>query len=75
MDSSGPAFDLGVEYRKTGERYVRVTVLLAAVLFLIAIGQRFKIREVRYAVNTVAGVFLVYALILFAGYPHLWVGA
>lgn len=68
------AFDLGVEYRKTGERYVRVTVFLAAVLFLIAIGQRFKIRGVRYAVNTIAGVFLVYALILFAGYPHLWGG-
>ncbi len=56
------AFDLGVEYRKTGEHYVRVTVILAAVLFLIAIGQRFKIRGVRYAVNVVAGVLLVYAL-------------
>ncbi len=68
------AFDLGVEYRKTGEHYVRVTVLLAAVLFLIAIGQRFKIRGVRYAVNIVAGVLLVYALYLFAIYPHIWAG-
>ena len=56
------AFDLGVEYRATGEHYVRVTVILAAVLFLIAIGQRFKVRGVRYSVNIVAGVFLVYAL-------------
>ena len=69
------AFDLGVEYRETGERYVRVTVILAAVLFLIAIGQRFKIRGVRYAVNIVAGVFLVYAMFLFFIYPHLWGGA
>lgn len=69
------AFDLGVEYRKTGERYVRVTVILAAVLFLIAIGQRFKIRGVRYAVNVVAGVLLVYAMFLFFIYPHLWGGA
>ena len=69
------AFDLGVEFRKTGEKYVRVTVFLAAVLFLIAIGQRFKIRGVRYAVNIVAGVFLVYAMILFIVYPHLWGGA
>jgi hypothetical protein len=69
------AFDLGVEYRKTGEHYVRVTVILAAVLFLIAIGQRFKIRGVRYAVNIVAGVFLLYALYLIASYPHIWGGA
>jgi hypothetical protein len=66
------AFDLGVENRGTGEDYVRVTVILAAVLFLIAIGQRFKIRGVRYSVNIIAGVFLVYALILIATYPHLY---
>ena len=68
------AFDLGVGNRGTGEDYVRVTVILAAVLFLIAIGQRFKIRGVRYAVNIIAGVFLVYALILIATYPHLYTG-
>ena len=51
------AFDLGVDYRATGEHYVRITVVLAAVLFLIAIGQRFKVRGVRYAVNIVAGIF------------------
>ncbi len=50
---------------------MRITVVLAAVLFLIAIGQRFKIRGVRYAVNIVAGIFLVYSLYLFAIYPHL----
>jgi hypothetical protein len=65
------AFDLGVEYRATGEHYVRITVVLAAVLFLIAIGQRFKVRGVRYAVNIIAGIFLVYCLYLFAIYPHL----
>jgi len=32
----------GVESRDRAEHYVRVTVLLAAVLFLIALGQRFK---------------------------------
>ena len=65
------AFDLGVSTRATAEKYVRITVVLAAVLFLIAIGQRFKIRGVRYAVNIVAGVFLVYSLYLFLIYPHL----
>ena len=66
------AFDLGVAYRDTGEHYVRITVVLAAVLFLIAIGQRFKVRGVRYSVNIVAGVFLVYSLYLFVIYPHLF---
>ena len=65
------AFDLGVTYRATAEKYVRITVVLAAVLFMIAIGQRFKIRGVRYAVNIVAGVLLCYSLYLFLIYPHL----
>ncbi len=65
------AFDLGVSYRVTAEKYVRITVVLAAVLFLIAIGQRFKVRGVRYSVNIVAGVFLFYSLYLFLIYPHL----
>jgi hypothetical protein len=66
------AFELGVEYRETGEHYVRLTVILAAVLFLIALGQRFKIRGVRYSVNIVAGVFLVYCIYLLISYPHLY---
>ena len=52
---------------------MRVTVILAAVLFLIAIGQRFKIRGVRYSVNIVAGVFLVYCLVPVRDLPApLW---
>jgi len=70
-EEASHAFDLGVEFRETGEKYVRITVLLAAVLFLIAIGQRFKVRGVRYSINTVAGIFLAYCLYLFAIYPHL----
>ena len=33
--------------RDTGEEYVRVTVFLAMVLFLIAMSQRFRIRNMR----------------------------
>lgn len=68
------AFDLGVNMRLTGEKYVRVTVILAAALFLIAIGQRFKIRGVRYAVNSVAGVLIVYCVVLILRYPHIYGG-
>ena len=40
-----------------------MTVILAAVLFLVAIGQRFTIHRVRHALNVVAGVFLVYCIV------------
>lgn len=66
------AFDLGVEMRLTGEKYVRVTVILAAALFLIAIGQRFKIKGVRRSVNIVAGVLLTYCVVLIIMYPHIF---
>jgi len=50
---------------------VRLTVILAAVLFLLAIGQRFRIRGVRLAVTGVAGAFLIYCVVLLATYPRL----
>ncbi len=62
----------GVETRLIGEDYVRVTVVLAAALFLIAIGQRFKVRGVRWSVNGVAGVLLIYCVVLFVSYPHIY---
>lgn len=71
-EEAAHAFDLGVSTRLTGEKYVRVTVILAAALFLIAIGQRFKIRGVRYSVNSVAGVLIVYCVILIITYPHIY---
>jgi hypothetical protein len=64
------AFNEGVQNRDSGEHYVRLTAILAAVLFLVALGQRFKIRGVRYAVNVVAGCFLLYCLVLVITYPH-----
>jgi hypothetical protein len=66
------AFDLGVTKRLTGEKYVRVTVILAAALFLIAIGQRFKVKGVRYSVNVVAGVLILYCVFLIVTYPHIY---
>jgi len=64
------AFAAGVEARDRAEHYVRVTVLLAAVLFLIALGQRFKFRGVRMAVLSVAGAMLIYTLIVVLSYPR-----
>ena len=48
----------GTEARHTAEQYVRATVLFALVLFLIAVGQRFRLRGVRIATIVMAlGLF------------------
>lgn len=53
----------------TADKYVRLTVLLAAVLFLIGIGSRFPVRVARYGLNAVAGALLVVCLIQLLGLP------
>lgn len=65
------AFGLGVDFRLRAEHYVQVTVLLAAVLFLIALGQRFKFRGVRAAVIVIAGGTLIYTVTLLLSYPRV----
>lgn len=65
------AFVEGTEARETAEKYVRITVVLATVLFLVALGQRFKIRKVRMGLFVVATVLMGYALVTVATYPRL----
>jgi hypothetical protein len=65
------AFTAGTQARATSDKYVRITVLLATVLFLTAIAQRFKIRKVRVGVFGVAVAIMVYALSAVAMYPRL----
>jgi hypothetical protein len=69
-EAASQAFEAGVESRERAEHYVRVTVLLSVVLFLIALGQRFKFRGVRVAVLGVAGVILLYTVVLLLNYPR-----
>ena len=64
-------FQQGVEARQTGEKYVRTTVLLATVLFLIALSQRFGLFKVRAGLLLVAVALLVIALVSIADYPRL----
>lgn len=52
-------FEKGVVMRETGDNYVKVTVLLATVLLLTALSQRFGIFGPRAAVVAVALVLLV----------------
>jgi hypothetical protein len=64
-------FDEGTEARETADKYVRMTVLFALVLFLVAIGQRFRVRGVRIGAMAVAVGLLGYALYTVSTLPRL----
>jgi hypothetical protein len=61
----------GTEARHTAEEYVRATVLFALVLFLVAMGQRFRIRGVRIATLMMAVALFAYAFYEIASLPRL----
>ena len=50
--------DEGVKSGETGDKYVRITVLLATVLLITAIGQRFRFKSVRVAFMILAALLL-----------------
>jgi hypothetical protein len=50
----------GTEARHTAEEYVRATVLFALVLFLVAVGQRFRLFGVRIATIALALALFTY---------------
>ena len=64
------AFDAASEARDNGDEYVRVTVFLAAVLFLVAVSQRFRIFSVRVGVLALALVLLSFSGYELLTYPH-----
>jgi hypothetical protein len=64
-------FEEGTHARETGDKYVRTTVLLATVLFLIAVSQRFAIFTVRTVLLVVALVLLGVAINSIVTYPRL----
>ena len=51
------------------DNYVRITVLLAVVLFLVGIGSSFKLKGVRYALIAFGSVLLVLSVVLIAQQP------
>ncbi len=56
-EQSSDTFEQGDEARHHADDYVRETVMLATVLLLTAISQRFKIRGVRIGLIVVAGAY------------------
>jgi hypothetical protein len=66
---STAVFDQGTAARETGDEYVRATVILASVLFLVAISQRFGLRQVRLSLLGVALILLAYGMYSMLIYP------
>ncbi|MGZ4174887.1 MAG: hypothetical protein ACXVE4_00305 [Solirubrobacteraceae bacterium] len=63
------SFAQGEAAAGTADKYVRLTVLLAAVLFLVGIGSRFPVRVARYGLVSVAGVLLAISVVQLFGLP------
>ena len=64
------AFEKGTDARETADKYLRNTVLLATVLFLTALAQKFKLRRVRVGLLVLSGILLVVGLGFVIAYPR-----
>ena len=64
-------FNEGTAAREHSDDYIRTTVLLATVLFLLALSQRFKLRIVRLGVLVSASGLMIFALVLLLRFPRL----
>lgn len=72
LDNSATAkFNAGNYAGNVGDDYVRITVFLAAVLFLIGIGSSFKLHSIRYALITFGTLLLIVSIVLMIRQPSL----
>ena len=63
--------DLGTKSGETGDQYVRITVLLATVLLITAIGQRFRFKSVRIVFMILAWLLLCLPLWQLLALPRI----
>ena len=63
-------FATGAAASKTADDYVRTTVFLAVVLFLVGISTHFPLRSARYGLISLGAVLLVISLVLLAQLPR-----
>jgi len=59
----------GTEASSTSDKYIRDTVFLATVLFLVGISGHFRIRQARLGLIGLGGLLLVFAVIQLFGLP------
>ena len=64
-------FDAGNRAGLVGDNYVRITVFLAAVLFLVGIGSSFKLPGIRYFLIAFGSVLLILSIVLILRQPGL----
>jgi hypothetical protein len=63
------AFKEGAHAGSTADKYIRATVYMATVLFLVGISGHFRIRAARVALISVGGLLLIFALGQLLGLP------
>jgi hypothetical protein len=63
------AFTAGAGAGETSDKYVRDTVFLATVLFLVGISGHFSLRQARYGIVGVGTLLLVFSVIQLLGLP------
>ena len=66
---AGAKFAAGNHAGTVGDDYVRITVFLAAVLFLVGIGSSFKLFGIRYALIVFGTTLLILSIVLLARQP------
>jgi hypothetical protein len=70
-DESSALFEQGTSARHVSDKYVRLTVILATVLLLTAIGQRFKNQVVRLGLLVISVMLLSFSLYRIFELPRL----
>jgi hypothetical protein len=72
LDAAATAkFDEGNHGGEISDNYIRITVFLAAVLFLVGIGSTFKLHQIRYALIAFGTALLILAVVLIFQQPGL----
>ena len=71
LDAQADAlFTAGESAGSSSDKYVRTTVFLASVLFLVGISTHFPLRGVRYALVTLGAVVLIVSLVQLTQIPR-----
>ncbi|MGO9753625.1 MAG: hypothetical protein ACLP8S_27980 [Solirubrobacteraceae bacterium] len=64
------AFANGEKWGGTSDKYIRDTVFLATVLFLVGIAGHFRIRQARYGLIAISALLLVFSVYQLLGLPQ-----
>ena len=65
------ASDAGNHAGEVGDDYIRITVFLPAVLYLVGIGSTVKLHTIRYAPISVGSLLLILATVMILQQPGL----